>query len=376
MAIGHDLARHIGLSSGDMADDLDIAHDVPLAPHTTLGVGGCARHWVRARTLAQLQAALLRAREAGWPILVLGGGSNLVVADTGHDGLVLQALDRHVELGPVAGGEVSLAVGAGVPWDDLVARTVAAGLGDFAGLSGIPGLTGAVVVQNVGAYGQEIGTSLHSIWAVERRTGQLVELPAARLMLGYRSSRLQRDWQDRYVIWRLHFRLRPGPVALAYPELQRQFGGEAAAPAAVRQRVLQLRQAKSMLYDPADPNHRSCGSFFVNPQVTSEEAGALATALAADMPHFPGSAGRIKLSAAWLIERAGFPRGYVRGNVGLSSRHALALINRGGAQALEVVQLARAICAGVQQLAGLRLRPEPTCVGFGCGWDDLLAGAP
>ena len=356
-----------------MSDLPALRHDVPLAPCTTLAVGGRARYWLQTRTLAQLQAALLRAQEAGWPLLVLGGGSNLVVADTGFNGLVLQALDDHLQLTPEAGDRVHVAVGAGVVWDDLVARTVAAGLPGLACMSGIPGRCGAVVVQNVGAYGQDVAASLVGIWAVERRTGQLVELPAAALELGYRSSRLQGAWRDRYVIWRLHFSLpRQASLQPNHAGLEAALGCAEATPAQLRRAVLALRRAKSMLYSPGDPNHRSCGSFFVNPQVAPATAAVLGERLGTDLPRYPGHAGQVKLSAAWLIERAGFHRGHVAGRVGLSSQHALALINRGGASAYEVVALVRTLQLAVHALAGVTLWPEPVCVGFGCGWAGLL----
>jgi len=346
------------------------AEGVRLAPLTTLGVGGPARWFVRAGDTASVQAACAWAQERGCSLFVLGAGSNLVVADTGFDGVILQPALRGL-VQRVDAGTLTLAVEAGEPWDDVVAAAVAAGFGGIDALSGIPGTAGAAPVQNIGAYGQELSDTLVDVTAVERGSGAVVTLPAGSCGLGYRRSRFREDDRNRFVITRLQLRLERGARIPSYDDLAarlRELGVSHPGPADIRRGVLEVRRSKAMVIDGRDPDARSVGSFFVNPQLTASayaEVEAVAGRLGARAPGRPGGDGRTKVPAGWLIEHAGFPRGYTEGAVGLSSKHALAVTNRGGATARQVVELAARIKRRVADTFGVWLRPEPLFLGFG-----------
>jgi len=349
-------------------------HDVPLAPRTTLGVGGPARFLIEARDARTATEALAWARRLELPVTVLGGGSNLVVADEGFPGLVVVPALRGVAFAR-SGGAVTVSVSAGEVWDEVVARAVGEGLAGLECLSGIPGSAGATPVQNVGAYGQEVAGSIDAVRVLDRLELAESWLPAAACAFGYRSSAFRRA-PERWLVLEVRFRLRPeGRPTVAYPELERQLRKRAAEPTLgdVRATVLELRRTKSMvLDDPEDPNRHSVGSFFLNPVLEPAEADAVAArafrldvvAEPGEMPRFPAGGGRIKIPAAWLVESAGFPKGLRRGPVGLSSRHALALVHHGGGSAGELVALARDIRGAVRQKFGVVLQPEPVFVGF------------
>jgi UDP-N-acetylmuramate dehydrogenase len=359
----------------------------PLAPRTTLGVGGPARYLVEAATEEQVAAALAWAGERAIPTLVLGGGSNLLVADRGFDGLVLRVRVGGVRFLRTRATYALVEVGAGERWDDFVASVVAGGWGGVEALSGIPGDVGATPIQNVGAYGQEVAETIVRVRAVERRSGRIVELSRKTCGFGYRDSVFKRERKDRHVIVAVRFALRPGARPLRYPELAARLAGAGSAgpsPAQVREAVLALRRSKSMVLDPADENGRSAGSFFMNPTLDAASLAAVRAQVAAAsvlapgeaMPEFAvagdGAAGptgepRTKLSAGWLIERAGFRKGTGEGRVGLSTRHALAVVNRGGATAAEIVAFARRVREGVRERFGVTLAPEPVLVGFSPG---------
>jgi len=350
---------------------LDLLHHVPLAPRTTLGLGGPARHLVEVRRESEVIEALHWAQTQELPILVLGGGSNLVVADGGWDGLVVQVALRGIEEKRSA-GRVELRVAAGEPWDELVARTVDEGWAGLECLSGIPGSTGATPIQNVGAYGQEVSEVITAVHVWDRRAGERRVLAPAECGFGYRDSAFKRD-PEGAVVLAVDLALRPGGApTLRYAELARAFEG-AASPSLpeVRERVLALRRSKSMVVDPADPNHRSAGSFFTNPVVELAKADALVEQAlreglvdrAAAVPRFSAEAGRVKLAAAWLIEAAGFRKGERRGAVGISSRHALALVHHGGGTTRELLAFAEEIRARVRERFGIELHPEPVLAG-------------
>ncbi len=349
---------------------MEFLEDVPLAPLTTLAVGGPARRYFAARDEAELIEALALARERALATLILGGGSNLLVADAGFDGLALRIEDDGVEIEGEGDG-VRVRAGAGLEWDALVALMAARGLAGIACLSGVPGRVGAAPIQNIGAYGQEIAERVIEVRAVARDTGAVVHFGAQECGFGYRWSHFKGAWRDRFVITAVTLRLEQGgPEVLRYAELQRHLGGApCASPSEVREAVLAIRRGKSMVYDTSDPNHRSAGSFFVNPVVGAGEVeGVLARIRGAlgevEVPSWPAEAGGLKLSAAWLIERSGFGKGFVMGGAGLSTRHCLAVINRGQASAAEIVALAEAIQAGVAARFGVALEPEPVMVGF------------
>ena len=333
---------------------MSAAVDAPLAPLTTLRLGGPAKRLVSVATEAELVEAV---GEADEPLLLLAGGSNLVLPDAGWPGVVVRIETRGIE----RDGAV-LEVQAGEPWDDLVAATVEEGLAGFECLSGIPGSVGATPIQNVGAYGQEVAETVRSVRVLDRATGTIHELAPADCGFAYRSSALKRT--DRWVVLAVTFALRRAPTSqpLRYAELARALDLEPGARAPlgeVREAVLALRRGKGMVLDPADPDTISAGSFFMNPILDPDTIAALRPR----PPAFPQPDGRVKTSAAWLIERAGFAKGYARGRVAISSKHALALVNRGGASTAELLALAREIAAGVRDRFGVQLEPEPTIVG-------------
>ena len=338
---------------------------VPLAPLTTLEVGGAARHFIQANDDATVVGALRWATERGLPVAILGGGSNVVVPDAGFDGLVIRVAPRGRRFEDAAGGLVTLTAAAGEPWDELVAAAITRGLAGIECLSGIPGLAGATPIQNVGAYGQEVADTIRAVRVLDRATLQVTELDAAACGFGYRDSRFKRD-PEAFVVLGVTFALRPGaPPALRYPELAAALASSATPTLAeARAAVLALRARKSMVLRADDPNRRSAGSFFTNPIVDAAAADEVARrAGALQMPRFPAGPGRVKLSAGWLIEQAGFPRGTRRGPVGISTAHALALVNLGGARTDDLLALAAEIVAAVRDRLGVTLAPEPVLLG-------------
>ena len=355
-----------------------------LRDHTTLRLGGPAERWVRARTEQELIDALVAADTAGEPVLVLGGGSNLVVADSGFAGTVIEVATTGAAIDdgdgtPQCGG-ASLTVAAGEPWDDVVALAVERGWIGVEALSGIPGSVGATPVQNVGAYGQEVAQTIATVRVWDRVRGRVRTLPVVDLQFGYRTSLLKRSMRalpdaadpgapwyptPRYVVLDVTFQLRVADLSepIRYGELARALGievGERAPLPEVRATVLALRARKGMVLDAADPDTRSAGSFFTNPVLTEAEAAALPE----DAPRFPAGDGLVKTSAAWLIEQSGFAKGYgLPGPAALSTKHTLALTNRGGANAGDLLALARTVRDGVAQQFGVVLEPEPVLVG-------------
>jgi UDP-N-acetylmuramate dehydrogenase len=348
---------------------------VPLAPRTTLGLGGSARYFVRAEHEATVVEALRWAAERSLPVAVLGGGSNLVIGDAGFEGLVIAIALRGLH-SRVRGSCVEIDAAAGEPWDELCAHAVERDLAGIECLSGIPGLVGATPIQNVGAYGQEVAQVISAVRVLDRASLQLHTLGPEQCGFGYRDSAFKRN-PERCVVLSVSFALRlGGEPSVAYAELARALSlrADGAAPdlQQVRAAVLELRRGKSMLLDPGDENSRSAGSFFLNPIVGAELAERVAqTAIAAgliaradELPRYPAADGRVKLAAAWLIERAGFHKGQRRGSFGISSRHALALVHHGGGDSRSLLAFAREIQDGVEQRFGVRLELEPVLLGF------------
>jgi UDP-N-acetylmuramate dehydrogenase len=343
-----------------------------LAELTSLKLGGPAGRLIEARDESELVAAVRRADALGEALLILAGGSNVVVADEGWPGTVVLVRSGGVERD---GGGRLLRVQAGEPWDPLVALTVADGLAGFECLSGIPGSVGATPIQNVGAYGQEVSDTLVSVRAYDRRAGEVMELDPAACAFTYRSSVFKRR-PGRWVILRVDFALEPGGLSapIRYAELARALGvplGDRAPVREVREAVLGLRRGKGMVIDPDDPDSVSVGSFFTNPILSVDEFERLRARVGADRrpPRFDEPDGRVKTSAAWLVERAGFGRGHgMPGPAAISTKHSLALTNRGGASTAQVVSLAREVAAGVERAFGVKLVPEPVFVGH--AWSE------
>jgi UDP-N-acetylmuramate dehydrogenase len=334
-----------------------------LADLTTLGVGGPARRLVEATSADELVAAVRAADAADEPVLLVAGGSNLLISDDGFDGTVVLVRSRGIDVVDDSScGGVSVTVEAGHPWDEFVAHAVASGWVGVEALSGIPGSTGATPIQNVGAYGQEVAQTIASVRTFDRRDGVMTTFAAGDCEFAYRDSRFKGD--DRYLIVSVSFQFTVGELGapIAYAELARTLGvevGGRAPLAQVRESVLGLRRGKGMVLDAADADTRSAGSFFTNPIV----APAVADALPDDAPRWPQPDGRVKTSAAWLIERSGFTKGYGTGPAQLSSKHTLALTNRGQARAADVAALADEIRRGVATSFGIVLEPEPNLVG-------------
>ena len=371
---------------------------VPLAGYTTLRLGGPARWFAEAPRDEELIAQVRAADERGEPLLVLGGGSNLVIADAGFPGTVVRVATRGIRHEP-DGGSVLLTVAAGEDWDSVVAGAVADGLAGLECLAGIPGLTGATPIQNVGAYGQEVAETLVTVRAYDRNRREVVDLPAAECGFGYRTSAFKRSLQPgsgagprrvtgRFVVLAVTFRLERSALSapVRYGELARALGireggigeggireGGRAPLAEVRSAVLALRRGKGMVLDPADPDTRSAGSFFTNPVLDLAAFAALERAVAAtfgpgvQVPRFPAGPGHIKVPAAWLIERAGFTKGYPGGTAPdgprISAKHTLALVNPGGATTAGLLALAREVADGVRKAFGVDLAAEPVLVG-------------
>ncbi|MGY1635265.1 UDP-N-acetylmuramate dehydrogenase [Geodermatophilus sp. SYSU D00742] len=333
---------------------MQVRRNAPLAELTTLAVGGPAERLVEVTDADELVAAVRDADEAGRPLLLLGGGSNLIAPDEGWPGDVVAVRSRGIER---TGAQ--LVVQAGEPWDDLVAATVEQGLAGMEAMSGIPGSTGATPVQNVGAYGQEVAQVITAVRVYDRAEQAERVLTPAECGFAYRDSRLKRE-PGRFVVLEVTFQLAPGQLSrpVGYAELARRLGVELGTPAPladVRAAVLELRRGKGMVWDPADPDSRSAGSFFTNPIVPVAQA-------VDGCPSWPAGDGHVKLSAAWLVQHAGFGRGTREGRVGTSSRHSLALTTADGATAAELLAFADKVVTTVHEEFGVTLEREPTAV--------------
>ncbi|MFI6293649.1 UDP-N-acetylmuramate dehydrogenase [Nonomuraea sp. NPDC050790] len=337
-----------------------------LAPYTTLGLGGPAREFVEAATAEQIVSFVAEADRDGVPTLVLGGGSNLVVPDEGFDGLVVKVASTGVRA-ERDGTQVLLTVEAGEDWDELVDRAVGEGWSGIECMSGIPGLVGSTPIQNVGAYGQDVSQTIRCVRAYDRKTRQVVDIEARRCGFSYRDSAFKRDL-SRHVVLGVTYVLDISDLSgeVAYKELAARLGvpmGERVRLAEAREAVLALRGSKGMVLDPDDPDTRSAGSFFTNPVLAPEQAAELELR-APGHPRWDLPDGTVKVPAAWLIEQAGFPKGYRRGPARISTKHTLALTNPDGvATAADLLALAREVRDGVAQKFGVRLVNEPVMVG-------------
>jgi UDP-N-acetylmuramate dehydrogenase len=355
---------------------MTIQEKVPLAPLTTLQVGGEARYFAELKREDELQEAVRFAKSRELPLFVLGGGSNLVIADSGWPGLVLKIAIGGIttpNANDAAGNAVLFGVGAGVNWDDFVAQAVAQNCAGVECLSGIPGSVGGTPVQNVGAYGQEVSDTIESVRALDLKQDRIVVLPKPACGFRYRSSIFNTSDRGRYIILRVNYRLkRGGTPSLKYADLQHYFAerlGKNKLPslAEIRDAVREIRRSKGMLIVPGDDDCRSAGSFFKNPILTPDQFQQLRDRAAAHglvIPSYPALDAQHKVSAAWLVEHSGFSKGYILGAAGISAKHALALINRGDAKASDIVELKEKIQHSVQEAWGILLEPEPVFVGF------------
>ena len=351
---------------------MQLLENIPLAPLTTFKIGGPARYFVEARDIAELQEAVTFANSRSLSLFVLGGGSNLLVADEGWPGLVLkiaiQGIEQHS--GHDEDGKVLFDVGAGESWDKFVSRAVMARCAGVECLSGIPGSVGGTPVQNVGAYGQEVSDTIASVQVLDLKDTQVRELCNEACGFGYRSSIFNTSERGRFIVLRVTYALTPGgSPRIAYADLKRHFEGRETSPdlAETREAVRHIRALKGMLIVPGDPDSQSAGSFFKNPVLTEDQHEALrqrAVARGLTLPSYPALETRKKVSAAWLVERSGFARGFGSGRVGISCKHALAIVNRGGATAADVIAFEQQIQQRVEEIWGVHLEPEPVMVGL------------
>ncbi|MCK8435862.1 UDP-N-acetylmuramate dehydrogenase [Streptomyces sp. D2-8] len=344
-------------------------HDAPLAPLTTFRLGGPATRMVTATTDDEVIAAVREADEAGTPLLLIGGGSNLVIGDKGFEGTALVIATKGFSL-----DGTTLELAAGEVWTDAVARTVEAGLAGVECLAGIPGSAGATPIQNVGAYGQEVSSTITEVVAYDRTTGESVTLANEDCAFSYRHSRFK-SAPERYVVLRVRFRLEDADglsAPLRYAETARALGvepGDRVPLAQARETVLKLRAGKGMVLDPEDHDTWSAGSFFTNPILTDTDFATFRARVrdrlgdGVEPPAFPAGEGRTKTSAAWLIDKAGFTKGYGEGPARISTKHTLALTNRGSATTEDLLALAREVVAGVREAFGITLVNEPVTVG-------------
>ena len=343
---------------------LQIRENKPLAPLTTLGVGGAARIFAEVSSDDEVIEAFEYAATRDLPVFVLGGGSNILVSDQGFDGLVIRISNKGILSENLNAPRPIITVSAGENWDKFVAYCVENDLAGVECLSGIPGSVGGTPVQNVGAYGQEVSETIVSVHSYDRNAGRFVDLVNRDCCFAYRTSIFNTTERDRYVVLGVVFQLRRGgEPRIEYKDLRERFEGKCPTLAGTREAVLDIRRSKSMVIDENDPNSQSAGSFFKNP-VIEEPAYRVLKGKFPDIPCFPADPGRVKVPAAWLIERAGFNKGFVLGNAGLSTNHTLAIINRGHASAEEIVALKSMIQHKIRQTFGIELQPEPVFVGF------------
>ncbi|MGC2475343.1 MAG: UDP-N-acetylmuramate dehydrogenase [Candidatus Sulfotelmatobacter sp.] len=343
---------------------------VPLAPLTTLRIGGPAQFFVEARTSTEVAEAVIFAASRDLPLFVLGGGSNLVIADAGWPGLVLQVAIAGIERGPDHDGRAIFEIGAGELWDRFVSHAVAAHCAGVECLSGVPGSVGGTPVQNVGAYGQEVSETIETVEVFDRKHRQIRELCNEACGFTYRSSIFNTTERGRFIILRVTYALTPGgQPCLEYADLKRHFEGRETLPnlAETRDAVKHIRARKGMLIVEGDPDSCSAGSFFKNPVLSEEQHEELrqrAESKRLTIPSYPALDRSRKVSAAWLVEHSGFARGYGFGHVGISNKHTLAIVNRGGATAAEVLALKDQIQQRVEELWGVKLESEPVMVGI------------
>jgi UDP-N-acetylmuramate dehydrogenase len=349
-----------------------IQENVPLAPLTTFKVGGPAKVFVDAASADDVMAAVEYARSNHLPLFVLGGGSNLVVADAGFNGVVVKISITGVKTADVRGRRREYELGAGEDWDAFVARAVGENCSGVETLSGIPGTVGGTPVQNVGAYGQEVAETIQSVRVLDLHNMQVKDLSNAECDFSYRTSLFNSSAKGRYIVVGVTYSLEiGGPACITYADLKKYFGESGSQPTLqqTRDAVRAIRHSKAMLILADDEDCRSAGSFFKNPIVEMakyDEVSSIAQqkGIGTLPPKYPAKDGKVKMSAAWLVENAGFRKGHARGNAGISRKHSLAIVNRGGATAAEIIALKDEVQSGVRDTFGIDLHPEPVMVGF------------
>lgn len=348
---------------------MEIQENIPLAPLTTLGVGGPARFFLEALDEATVRRGIEFANERKLPLFVLGGGSNLVVSDAGFPGLVLKIAIAGIETHE-NNGTVTFTAGAGEEWDKFVAFTVGKNCAGIECLSGIPGSVGGTPVQNVGAYGQEVSQTILSTQALNLQDLKLHEISREQCGFEYRTSRFNTSERGQWIILRVSYELTPnGAPGIRYADLQKHFAGWSMPPTLheTRQAVRHIRARKAMLIQPGDEDCKSAGSFFKNPVLSAEayaDVTKRASARGFEVPSYPALDAQRKVSAAWLVEHSGFSKGFAMGRASISRKHALALVNRGDATAADILALKDSIQQRVEEIWGIHLEPEPVMVGF------------
>lgn len=336
-----------------------------LAEYTTFKIGGAARFFVEAKTETEILEALKFAKENSLNLLILGGGSNVLIADSGFDGLVIKIALTGIEFVQQADETILVTVRAGENWDQLVEICVNKQLQGFECLSGIPGQVGGTPVQNVGAYGQEVSETISSVKVLERTSEEIFELSGDRCNFSYRTSIFNTTNRNQFIVLAVTFKLKlNGKAKIVYKDLRDYFGKQQPSLPQVRDAVLEIRRAKSMVIDPADINSKSAGSFFKNPIVEIEKFDSIKERFIEPIPHYTINHEFVKIPAAWLIENSGFTKGYRQGNVGISTRHSLAIVNFGMASAADVINLMNEIQNTVEKKFGILLQPEPVLVGI------------
>lgn len=347
--------------------------NVRLARFTTLKIGGAARFFGQARNEFEVVEAIGFARKNNLRVFILGGGSNVLIADKGFDGLVLQIALKGISVSREADGVVSVIAQAGEDWDNFVEFCVGRNLQGVECLSGIPGFIGGTPIQNVGAYGQEVSETIVSVKVLERKTGKIFQMSAAACRFAYRASVFNSSEKNRFIVLAVTFDLKfNGEPKIFYKDLQNFFGEQKPDLKETREAVLQIRRAKSMVIDALDPNSKSAGSFFKNPIVTTQKFAEIESKVRESgvigdkelLPNYPAGENSLKIPAAWLIEKSGFHKGFRLGKVGISARHTLAIINFGEATAREILDLKDKIQVEVLKTFGVELLPEPIFVGF------------
>jgi UDP-N-acetylmuramate dehydrogenase len=349
-----------------------LQENIPLAPLTTIKIGGPARYFVEAKTIGEVQEAVAFAQSRDLPLFILGGGSNLVIADAGWPGLLLKIALPGIDQrnGHDEDGNLLFDAGAGESWDKFVSHAVIAHAAGVECLSGIPGSVGGTPVQNVGAYGQEVSETIAAVQVLDLKDSQVRELCPEACGFSYRSSIFNTSERGRFIVLRVTYALTPGgSPRITYADLKRHFEGRETPPnlAETREAVRHIRALKGMLIVPGDPDSQSAGSFFKNPilsEAQHEDLKKRAAARRLTVPSYPALETRKKVSAAWLVEHSGFAKGFGSPRVSISPRHALAIVNRGGATAGEILALKEQIQQRVQEIWNIHLEPEPVMVGF------------